>query len=335
MSDFKVVVTDKLIKGDGLNLLRERGGEVVVLHAYSEEGELAEAVKDADAMMARSVVVTAAVVEAAPRLKIISRHGVGYEGVDIEACTRVGIAVSISSDANSQSVAEYAFALMLSSAKNVSRVGRAVRSNTWARDNSSAVELHGKTLGIIGLGRIGSRLATLTWGFRMELLVHDPYATTEAVDAVGAKRVDLNSLLEQSDFVSLHVPMTDETRYFIGRSELKRMKPSAILVNTARGGLIDEAALHEALTNDRLAGAALDVFEEEPLPNDHPLTKLDNMVCTAHVAGQTQESMVRTSIVAAENILAVLRGDVPDILVNPEVLKNSTRVAWGETGATP
>lgn len=335
MSDFKVLVTDKLIKGDGLSLLRKRGGEVVVLQAYAEEDELTEAVKDADAMMARSVVVTAAVVEAAPRLKIISRHGVGYEGVDLEACTRLGIAVSISSDANSQSVAEYAFALMLSSAKNVSRVGRAVRSNVWARDNSSAVELHGKTLGIIGLGRIGSRLAKLTRGFRMELLIHDPYATTEAVDAAGAKRVDLNSLLEQSDFVSLHVPMMDETRYFIGSSELERMKPSAILVNTARGGLIDEAALHEVLTNDRLAGAALDVFEEEPLPSDHPLTKLDNIICTAHVAGQTQESMVRTSIVAAENILAVLRGDVPDILVNPEVLKNSARVDWGETGATP
>ncbi len=328
MADFKVVVTDSFIRSSGLDLLRKQGGEVVVLQPYSSPADLVEAVRDADAMMARSVNVTREVVESAPKLKVVSRHGVGFENVDLETCTRLGIAVSISSDANSQSVAEFAFTLMMASAKNVALIGRAVRSNVWARDNSSAVEFHGKTLGIVGLGRIGSRLARLTSGFTMEVLVYDPYAASDAVEAAGAKQVDLNRLLAQADFVSLHVPLTDETHHIIGRDELEQMKTSTILVNTARGGLIDEGALLDALTNGWIAGAALDVFESEPLPDDYPLTKLDTMICTAHVAGQTQESLIRTSTVAAENILAVLRGEAPEILVNPDVLKNRTRVAW-------
>lgn len=328
MSDFKVVVTDHIIRPNGLDLLREHGGEVEVLQANSPVDLLVAAVRDADAMMARSVEVTRELVEQAPKLKIVSRHGVGFENVDLEACTQLGIAVSISSDANSQSVAEFAFSLMLASAKNVVRIGRSVRANVWQRDNSSAVELHGKTLGIIGLGRIGSRLAKLTQGFEIEVIVYDPYATVEAIETCGARRAELNDLLKTADFVSLHVPMTEETRHIIGPDELERMKASAILVNTARGGLVDEVALHDALSKGRIAAAALDVFEEEPLPDDHPLTKLDNMICTAHVAGQTQESLVRTSTVAAENILAVLRGEVPDVLVNPDVLANRSRVDW-------
>ena len=217
VSDFKVVVTDHIIRPNGLDLLRRHGGEVVVLVAHSSLDVLMDEVREADAMMARSVDVTREVVEGAPKLKIVSRHGVGYENVDIEACTRLGIAVSISSDANSQSVAEYALTLMMA---------------------------------------------------------------------------------------------------------------SAVLVNTARGGLVDETALHDALANGIIAAAGLDVFEDEPLPDDHPLTKLDSMICTAHVAGQTQESLVRTSTVAAENILAVLRGEAPEILVNPDVLENRSRVDW-------
>ena len=329
MSEYKVVVTDPIVRPHGPDLLREHGCDVVVLEqAYASGDALIQAVRDADAMMARSVDVTREVVEGAPKLKIVSRHGVGFENVDLEACTRLGIAVSISSDANSQSVAEYALTLMMASAKNVARIGRAVRSNVWQRDNSTAAELHRKTMGIIGLGRIGSRFARLAQGFEMDVIVYDPYATPEAVEGCGARLVELDDLLTEADFVSLHVPMTDETRHIIGRDELGRMKSSAVLVNTARGGLVDEAALHDALANGIIAAAGLDVFEDEPLPDDHPLTKLDSMICTAHVAGQTQESLVRTSTVAAENILAVLRGEAPEILVNPEVLGNRSRVAW-------
>ena len=328
VSKFKVVVTDHIIRQDGLDLLRAEGGEVVVLRAHSPDEALFEAVEDADGMMARSVTVTARLLELAPKLKVVSRHGVGYENVDLQTCTRLGIAVSISSDANSQSVAEYAFAMMMASAKNIVQSDRAVRANVWARDNSSAVELHGQTLGIVGLGRIGSRLARLRSGFEMTVLVYDPYATDEAIESCGARRAELDDLLETADFVSLHVPLTEETRHIIGRDELGRMKRSAILVNTARGGLIDESALVDALNEGEIARAAIDVFEEEPLANDHPLTKLDPVICTAHVAGQTQASLVRTSIVAAENILAVLRGDAPEVLVNPEVLENRNRVSW-------
>jgi D-3-phosphoglycerate dehydrogenase len=162
----------------------------------------------------------------------------------------------------------------------------------------------------------------------MKVLVYDPYASDEAIRTAGAIRVELQDLLSRADFISLHVPLTDETRHIIGRAELERMKPSAILANTARGELIDEQALYDALVSGSIAGAGLDVFEEEPPPENHSLLGLDNVVCSPHVAGQTAEALVRTSLASAENVLRVFRGEVPDVLVNPEVLNNRSRISW-------
>lgn len=326
----KVLITDHNVRPEGLDLLREADIDLEILQAFSPKDVLVEAARDVDGILARAAVITEDVLTS-PDLKIVSRHGVGYETVDVDACTRLGIAVTISGDANAQAVSEHAFALIMAVARNLRTADRIVHAHSWDRDGVVAVELHRKMLGIVGLGRIGSRLARQAGGFDMNVLVHDPYATDDAIAAAGATRVPLDDLLSQSDFVSLHVPMTDETRGIIGAPELSLMKPTAVIVNTSRGGLIDEAALYDALVAGKLGGAGLDVFESEPPEEGNPLLGLDNVLCSPHVAGQTAEALVRTSIAAAQNVLAVFRGEVPDILVNPDVLENTRRTKWRST----
>jgi D-3-phosphoglycerate dehydrogenase len=210
-------------------------------------------------------------------------------------------------------------------ARKLNLAGAELRSGTWNRERAVGVELYRKTLGIVGLGRIGSRIARHARGFDMHVIACDPYIDPKRARRLDVILVDLETLLRRSDFVSLHVPLTEETRGMIGQSELALMKPSAILANTARGGVIEEEALLEALAGRRIAGAALDVYAEEPLPAGHPLTQLDNVVCTPHCAGQTDEALVRVSVRAAENILYVYRGEVPPLVVNPEALENGSR----------
>ena len=328
MANYKVLVTDHNIRPEGLELLRDNGADLIVLQAYSRLEQVIEAAADADAILARVARITAGAVRASPNLKVVSRHGVGYDSVDVEECTRLGVAVTTSGDANSEAVSEYAFTNLMAAARKLTRSNWEVKSGVWNRDNIVGVELHGKTLGIIGLGRIGSRLARHTRGFDMHLLVHDPYADATVVDELGATLVDLPTLLQKADFISLHTPLNDETRHLISEPEFSLMKSSAILVNTARGGLIDEEALYDALTAGRIAGAALDVFEQEPLPENHSLIQLENLSCSPHIAGQTEESLVRTSIASAQNILKIFDGIPPDDLVNPEVLQNSSRIHW-------
>ncbi len=308
MADHRVLVTDHNIHPQGLDLLEAHGVELTVLQAYSSPETVLKAAADVDAILARVSRITADVVQASPNLKIVSRHGVGYDNVD--ACTRLGIAVTISGDANSEAVSEYAFTNLMAVARKLTQANAEVKSGLWNRDGIVGVEFRRKTLGIIGLGRIGSRLAKHAGGFDMDVLVFDPYADPGVVDELGAELVDLKNLLQRADFISLHTPLTDETRHLIGKSELDLMKPSAILVNTARGGLIDEEALYDAL------------------PGNHPLTRLDNLICSPHIAGQTAESLVNMSIAAAQNILTIFRGDLPDVLINREVLQNTTRISW-------
>ena len=328
MTDHRVLVTDHNIRPEGLELLKEHGAELTVLQAYSSPKTVLKAAADVDAILARVSRITADIVKTSPNLKIVSRHGVGYDNVDVDACTRLGIAVTISGDANSEAVSEYAFTNLLAVARKLTKANAEVKSGLWNRDGIVGVEFHRKTLGIIGLGRIGSRLTKHAGGFDMDVLVFDPYADPGVVSELGAERVDLKNLLQRADFISLHTPLTDETRHLIGKPELDLMKPSAILVNTARGGLVDEEALYDALTHHTIAGAALDVFEQEPLPGNHPLTRLDNLICSPHVAGQTAESLVSMSVAAAQNILSVFRGDLPDVLINPDVLQNTARIPW-------
>jgi D-3-phosphoglycerate dehydrogenase len=326
--DYKVLIADPAIHPEGIELLKPVAEVVVMPASYSSPKLLIDKAGDVDAILARTSVISRPVIEAAPNLKIVSRHGVGVDSVDVEACTEYGVVVTITGDANSQAVSEYAFGCLLAVANKISLADTAVKAGQWERNRFVGVELHHKVLGLIGLGRIGSRMARQAAGFEMEVLAYDPYLKAETAHQFGVTLVDLETVLRRADFVSLHVPLTTETRYLIGRAELGLMKPSAILVNTARGGLIDEQALYEALSHRRIAGAALDVFEQEPLPAGHPLTKLDNLLCSPHVAGQTEEALYKMSVGAAENILCVFRGEIPPFVVNPEALTNTSRISW-------
>ena len=323
----KILIADTSIAPEGCRLL-EAAAPVVTLPPYASEADMVERARDVDAILVRTSVVSGRVIRAAPALKVVSRHGVGVDNVDVAECTRHGIAVAITEEANAQAVSEHAFTSMLAVANKVAPADAHMRQGQWQRHRWIGVELHRKVMGIVGLGRIGSRLARHAGAFDMEVLACDPYIPPARAAAAKAALVDLTGLLGRSDFVSVHVPLTPETRHLIGRAELELMKPGAILVNTARGGIVDEQALCDALSSGHLAGAAVDVFEQEPVPPGHPLLALENLLLTPHVAGQSAESMVRMSVGAADNILRVLRGEQPSCLVNPEVLTDRSRVSW-------
>jgi D-3-phosphoglycerate dehydrogenase len=319
--DYKVLLADDSIQPDGIRMLEEVAS-LTRLPMWPPEKDLVNAAQDVDAILSRSATISRPVVAASPKLKIISRHGVGVDYVDVEACTEHGVLVTITGDANSEAVSEHALTCLLAVARNVALADAEMKAGKWERPHLTGVELYRKVLGIVGLGRIGSRLAKHARGFDMEVIACDPYIDPEKARRLDVTLVELETLLRRSDFVSLHVPLTEETEHMIGWTELELMKRSAILVNTARGPVVDGGALYEALTTGRIAGAALDVFEKEPLPAGHPLRHLDNVVLTPHVAGQSEEAMESVSIRAAENILCVLQGETPplELVVNPEVL---------------
>ena len=323
----KILIADTSIAPEGVALL-EGEASLLMLPPYATEAEIIELARDVDAILLRACIVSAPVIRAAPALKVVSRHGVGVDNVDVAECTRHGIAVAITEEANSQAVSEHAFACMLALANDLTRANAQVRQGKWERHKWVGVELHNKVLGVVGLGRIGSRTARQGRAFDMQVLACDPYVAAAQADAIGANLVDLETLLDRADFVSIHVPLNAETRHLFGPKEFAAMKPGSILVNTARGGIIDELALHEALVSGHLFAAALDVFETEPMAENHPLLDLENVLLSPHVAGQSTESMVRMSVGAAENIRRVLRGERPSYLVNPEVLRDRSRVNW-------
>jgi phosphoglycerate dehydrogenase-like enzyme len=246
----------------------------------------------------------------------------------VDACNEYGVIVSTSGDANSEGVSEHAMACMLALARQLIFADRSVKAGIWDRGSVRSVELFGKTLGLVGIGRIGARVAKHAQGFSMRVLAYDPYATEEAARSANAELVDLDTVLAEADFLSIHAPLSQATHHLIGAEQLAKLKDSAFLVNTSRGGLIDEAALVESLQKRRIAGAALDVFEQEPLQPDSPLRALDNVILTPHVGGTTQEALERMSERAAENILRVYDGLKPFAVFNPEVLETTSRVCW-------
>ena len=259
---------------------------------------------------------------AAPKIKVAARIGVGFDTVDIPALTEKRVPLMTVGIANSPSVAEQAFSLMFALAKRNAQHDAGVRSGTW-RDqlNMLPVDFLDKTLLIVGFGRIGTRAAKRALGFEMRVLVYDPYVAAEAVRAVGCEPVsDLDAAVAQADFITVHCPKNPETVDLFDAARLGRMKPTAYIVNTARGGIINEQALCEALVANRIAGAGIDVFEREPAPVDHPLLKLANVVVAPHMAGVTRESMDRMAIATCRNILGVLDGAPnKENAVNPEV----------------
>lgn len=262
----------------------------------------------------------AALLARAPKLLAISTHGAGYDTVDLGACTEAGVLVVNQAGGNAEAVAEHALALLLCLTKRIVESDRRMRRAPGIDRNAyMGRDALGKTIGIVGIGHVGTRLAALCRGLlRMRVLAFDPYLSAEEIAARGAEKVELDELLRRSDYVSLNCPLTGETRGMIGARELALMQPHAYFITTARGGIHDEAALEAALRDGRIAGAGLDVWEKEPPPPDHPLMQLDTVIASPHTAGVTREARANIGRIAAEQLLDLLDGKRPPRLLNPE-----------------
>ncbi len=290
MARFKILVLDGLHPA-GLDLLRREPRFDVAERRALSPADLPAAVADADALLVRSATkVTDAVMAAAPRLKVIGRPGAGVDNIDTEAAARRGIVVLSTPGANAEATAEHTIALLFALARHVPQAFASLQAGRWERAQWTGVQLAGKTLGLLGCGRVGRAVAGRARGLKMSVLAHDPAADPRHLEACGALAVPFDALLAGSDVLSVHVPLTPETRGLLGREALSRMRPGALLLNCARGGIVDEAALAEALRAGRLAGAALDVFAQEPPPAGHPLLALPNVVATPHLGAATAEA---------------------------------------------
>lgn len=308
------------LRGDTAEL--ERLTDIEFLPAQDKE-TLMEKVVDADVLIPPfRIPVTEDVIKAGKKLKLIQVTSVGYENVDVDAATKRGIMVCNVGGVNAEAVAELAWGLILCLARQIPGGDRLMRDGRWGRFlGERHTTVWGKTLGIIGFGAIGQRVALKgRLAFNMRLLASDPYIVPEMVDAFGGRMVSLEELLKESDVVSVHVPLMESTRHLIGDKELRMMKPTAFLINTSRGGVIDEEALVKCLQENVIGGAGLDVFEVEPLPSDSPLRKLDNVVMVSHI-GTDPETGRRMGEVAIENIRRFIGGERPMRIVNPSYIK--------------
>ena len=322
-SKFKVVITDHRFASVDIQrrVLAEIGAELVEGQAKTDD-EIIAIARDADGILNARSKITAKAIEALERCKIMVRYGVGVDTIDIPAATRKGIMVSNVVDYCMDEVSDHAFALLLTLARKVVFSARRVRAGEWSINNLKPLKrLAGQTVGVVGFGRIGQALGRKAAAVGFKVLAYDPFVAGEGEEKEGVKFVSLEQLLKASDFVSLHTPLTAETEKMIGREQLELMKPTACLINTSRGPLIDEAALVAALNENRLAGAGLDVLIEEPVRPDHPLLKMEQVVVTSHTAFYSEEAIEELQQKAAQKVADALTGRIPDPLVNPEVLK--------------
>ncbi|MCD6470740.1 hydroxyacid dehydrogenase [Candidatus Bathyarchaeota archaeon] len=321
MKLYKVFIPEVICKES--HKVLEEIAEVIEGRGYYTESELIEQVKDVDAVLTTSRnKFTRRVLENAEKLKLIIKYGAKPDNVDIEAATELGIIVEWTPGVEEDSVAEHAVTLILALCKRLFFMMNHLKKGRWRTiDTTLTHELMGKTVGIIGLGGIGRKVAEKLMGFKVRLIYYDPYVPEEKGRELGAMKVDLNTLLQESDIITIHARLTKETRGLIGEEELKKMKNTAFLVNTARGAIIDEKALYRALKEGWIAGAALDVFEREPPQPDNPLLKLDNVILTPHIAAWTYESLRRQAFMAAEETVRVLKGGEPRYILNPDSLK--------------
>jgi D-3-phosphoglycerate dehydrogenase / 2-oxoglutarate reductase len=303
------------------NVLAEAGAGLVIANAGGEE-ELLTLVPQADAILTCFAQVSAKVIRAGSKLQVIGRYGIGVDNIAVDEATRQGIPVTHVPAYCLDEVAEHAMALILACARKVCRYDSAVRAGNWTLKTGAPISrIRGRTLGILGFGKIGRVLAAKAQGFGMRILAHDPFVNDDAIRQHHAEPAGLDDVITQADFLSLHTPLTPKTRGIVGEGRLHRMKPTAFVINTARGALIDQEALFRALREGWIAGAALDVFEPERLPSDHPLLSLPNLIATPHVAFYSEESVLDLQVKAARNVAAILSGRYPDAVVNPEVLE--------------
>jgi len=320
----KVLVTDS-ISEEGIAILRDLA-QVDVRNKLTPE-EILSIIGDYEALMVRSQTkVTADIIEAGKKLQVIARAGVGIDNVDVEAATRCGVLVVNAPTGNTVSAAEHAMALILAAARNVPQANVSLKSGEWRRNEFMGTELRGKTLGIIGLGNVGSEVAKRAQGFEMKLLGNDPLVSEEYARKIQVELVDLNRLLKESDFITLHLPLNDKTRKIIGTKELELVKPTARIMNCARGGLIDEEALVKAIKEKRVAGAAIDVFENEPV-TESILFNEDNIIVTPHLGASTTEAQILAARDVAEQIADVFRGLPARSAVNVPYIPSETMTA--------
>ena len=304
----KVVIAEKM-HDSGIEFLRKNKVDVELL--YETKRPLEDAIKEADGVVVRLAKVTEQLLKVGKKnsLKVVAKHGIGVDNIDVEAAKRLGVRVVYTPDVMANAVAEFTVGAILMLAKKFSKYDLEVRNERWeVRYSAINLEIKGKTVGIVGYGRIGKRVAELSRCFGASVIVYDPYVKA---NEKYVTQTELPVLLSNSDFVTLHAPLTKATFHMVGRKELRFMKKGAFLINTARGGVIDEKALCEALEDGRIGGAVLDTTEEEPVTHGNPILKFDNVILTAHTAGLTDISVTEESLLACQQVLQVLRCEEP------------------------
>lgn len=320
MPDFHVLVPDA-VHASAVELLDAAPGITYHAPGGMKRDELIDAIRAAHGLIIRSASkVDADVIAAADNLKVIARAGVGVDNVDIPAATARGIAVMNTPDGNTISTAEHTFALMLALARHIPQAHMKLTQGVWDKKSFMGVELRGKTLGVVGFGRIGRAVARRALAFDMTILAFDPYIPADVAADMGVALVSLDTLFERSDFISLHTLLTDETREMINAETIAKMKPGVRIIDAARGALINEADLAAAIKSGHVAGAALDVFVNEPVEADNPLINLPGVVHTPHLAASTDDAQITVAVDAAQQVIdALLKGEYKNVL-NPEVL---------------
>lgn len=319
MKKYRVLATPRsFAKSDPapIRLLEENGCEVIRLPAggHSLEEELSSALPEADAVIAGLEAYDEKLLSRGKKLRLISRYGVGYDKIDLRAAKERGILVTNTPGANSDSVADFTFALMLSAARNVSGMDAAIRAGRSEKP-TSGLEVWGKTIGVIGTGRIGKGVIQRASGFQMKILANDAYPDQEFLGRFGGRYVDCDTIFREADYITLHAPLTEQTRNLVDARALSMMKPTAILINAARGGIVDETALYAALKEHRIHAAALDATEIEPACGS-PLATLDNCILTPHAGAATREASLKMGLLAAQNVIDVLTGKDCRYIVN-------------------
>ncbi|MFH0855317.1 MAG: phosphoglycerate dehydrogenase [Candidatus Omnitrophota bacterium] len=296
----KILISDPL-SDEGLKILKSVKEFQVDVNTELKPDELKMVIKDYDALLVRSATkVTREIINASAKLKVIGRAGVGLDNVDLEAATQKGIIVMNTPAGNTISTAEHAFSMILSLSRNIPQANASTKKGEWKRSKFMGVELYAKTLGIVGFGRIGKEVAKRALSFGMQVLAYDPFLSKEIAESLGIKVVELSELFQASDYITVHTPLTDETRHMISTPQFAIMKKGVRVINCARGGIIDEQSLAVAIKEGKVAGAAFDVFEKEPVNPDNELLRLDNVIVTPHLGASTEEAQVNVAIEVAE-----------------------------------
>lgn len=316
----KVLITDP-ISEEGIKILKSEPGIQVDVETKLTKEQLIEKIKDYDALIIRSETqVTKEVIEAGKKLKIIGRAGVGIDNVDVPAATEKGIIVANAPEGNMIAACEHTISMMLAMSRNIPQANTSLKGGKWERSKFMGVEVMGKTLGVIGMGRIGGEVTKRARCMGMEVLAYDPFTTPERAQALGAKLTTLDEIYEKADYITVHTPLIPSTRHMISTPQFDKMKKGVRIINCARGGIIDEAALLEALKNGKVAGAALDVFEKEP-PVGNPLLELNQVIATPHLGASTKEAQINVAIMIAEQVLNAFKGQPVTTALNIPIMK--------------